>query len=107
VILPSSQIVSPEWGEIDVAGALLSCGDAEIIESLAVSKFFPPVKEEARVFPQFLGLSLNLLSPGRAPNPAFLILWATKTNSLSLAVCESAASKQTSIIVERKCLRIV
>ncbi len=44
MILPSSQIVSLEWGEISVAGASLSSGDAETIEPLAASKFFPPVR---------------------------------------------------------------
>jgi hypothetical protein len=106
VILPSPWIVSSGWGEIIEEGASSSSGDAETKEPLAVSEFFPLVKKETRVCPPFLGLSLNLLGPGRAPRPAFLILWATRTNSSSLAVCESAASEQISIISGRKCLRI-
>ncbi len=51
-----------------------SSGDAEMKEPLVVSEFFPLVREETWVCPPFLGLSLNLLSPGRAPRPAFLIL---------------------------------
>ncbi len=57
-----------------MAGASLSSGNAETIEALAASKFFLPVREEARTFPPFLGLSLYLLSPGRVPSLAFLIL---------------------------------
>jgi hypothetical protein len=105
-ILPSPWIVSSGWGEIVEEGASSSSGNVETKEPLAVSEFFPLVRKETRVCPPFLGLSLNLLGPGRAPRPAFLILWATRTNSSSLAVCESAASEQISIISGRKRLRI-
>ncbi len=104
-ILPSPWIVSSGCGEIIKAGASSSFGDAKTKVPLGVSEFFPLVREETQVCPPFHGLSLNLLSPGRAPRPAFLILWATKTNSSSLTVCESTTSEQISIISRWKRLR--
>jgi hypothetical protein len=105
-ILPSPWIISSGWGKIVEEGASSSSRDAKMKEPLAVSEFFLLVREETRVCPPFLGLNLNLLSPGRAPRPAFLILWATRTNSSSLVVYESTVSEQISIILGRKRLRI-